>query len=535
VNCFPELIFAMFVDGELSPEETPEIESHLSACAACRLLVKALQAENRALASFLGQAGAEPARVNWALRSKLSLLKTAATFIGVTFPLSLVLYWGLQQLPAATDWLNPLRLSGQLNLLFQALFYLNEEGSPMLSRIMSVVNAGMLGVSMVAIAALFWRHRARMLVPSLYILMIFSLVVPGFAIDMRCGKRDVVMAEGEVLDDTLLAAGDTVHIDGTINGDLIAFARRVEVRGDIKGDFIVWAQRTEVTGTVEGNIYSFAQFLTVRGQAARSIYGWVQSLQLSREGRVGADIVVGAADLSLDGQILHNVLAYAGSTDLSGSIGRNMDIRGGKISLAKPARVGGNVTVQVKNPKDLQIAPGVSISGSTETRALSHRSRFTRPRFYFWQVVGLLGALLTGWLMLRFTPEFFRGSTQAVGAWWRSLGLGFAILIGVPFSVILVGITLVGLPLALLALGLYLAGLYLTKIIVAGFLGRLLLEASASTPKNPLSALLLGLLILAITAQIPWGIGLVLRFAVLLFGLGALSWQLYRTVAPMSS
>jgi cytoskeletal protein CcmA (bactofilin family) len=535
VNCFSELTYVMLADGELSSEETRQVEGHLASCDHCRDLVKALEVENHVLASLLEQTAREPARINLVLRSRPGFLKTAVAFVTVVFPLSMMLYWGLQQLPAATDWLNPLRLSGQLNLLFQALFYLNEEGNPMLSRIMNAVGTGMLGLSMVAIATVFWRRRAKILAPALYVLTILALAIPGFTMELRTHKRDVTVADSEILNDTLLATGDTVRVDGTIDGDLIAFARRVEVRGDIKGDLIVWAQRAEVTGTVEGNVYGFAQSLTVRGQTARSLYGWVQSLQLAEEGRVGADVVVGAGDLSLDGQVMRNVLAYAGSTDVSGSIGRNVSISGGKISLAKPARIGGNVTVYVKDPKALQIGSGVSVLGKTETRSLPHRSRFTRPRFYFWQAVGLLGALLIGWLMLRFTPEFFSGSTRAVGSWWRSLGLGFAVLIGAPVAVILVGITLVGLPMALLALSLYLAGLYLAKIIIAGFLGRLLLEASPSVPRNPLVVLLLGLLIVVVVTQIPFGIGLILRFAVLLFGLGALSWQLYRTVAPAGS
>src|SRR5262245_8564580 len=53
MTCLSELTCAVYVDGELSPEETRAAERHLAECARCRALVAALHGENRALSAAL--------------------------------------------------------------------------------------------------------------------------------------------------------------------------------------------------------------------------------------------------------------------------------------------------------------------------------------------------------------------------------------------------------------------------------------------------------------------------------------------------
>ena len=87
-----------------------------------------------------------------------------------------------------------------------------------------------------------WRPRQ----PGLRLLMmLLALSLPGFALERRHGDF-VTVAANETLDDTLLATGDVVRVDGVINGDLLAFGGSVEVRGTIKGDLVSFAKRTVV-------------------------------------------------------------------------------------------------------------------------------------------------------------------------------------------------------------------------------------------------------------------------------------------------
>jgi hypothetical protein len=344
----------------------------------------------------------------------------------------------------------------------------------------------------------------------------------------------VTVAPNETVDDSLVAAGNTVRIEGVVNGDLLAFGRTVEVSGTVKGDLLSWAQRTEVHGTVEGHIYTFSQSLDVGGQVGRSIYAWVQSLRLDNKGHVGDGVVAGAADVGLEGDVMRSVTVFAGSADVSGSIGRDLTMAGGNLMLANPARVGGNLTARVHQQKDVQIADGATIGGKRDIQVQVKKTRFAQPKFYFFQAVWLLAAMLVGWLCLVLFPGFFQGTTQAVGAGWWSVGLGLAVLVGAPVAMIVGVATLVGIPMALMLLASYLTAIYLTKVWVGAFLGKILLKRATATTRDWLLGLLVGLLIITVAGFIPY-IGGLVRFGVVCLGLGAFAWQLYRASRPATT
>src|SRR5208283_2361570 len=100
------------------------------------------------------------------------------------------------------------------------------------------------------------------------------------------------------------------------------------------------------------------------------------------------------------------------------------------------ARVGGNLTARVHQRNRVHIAEGATVAGKRDIQLQVTKSRFARPRFYFYQAVWFAAAMLVGGLGLALFPNFFRATTQAVGSGWVSLGLGVGVLAGVPVVMI---------------------------------------------------------------------------------------------------
>ncbi len=433
-------------------------------------------------------------------------------------------------IPDALQWLNPFSLSGRTNLIFNLSYYFAHGGTAMLSDYAAFVGGLFLALLLGGSALLLGRRwRVRQFGMRLLIVLL-ALSLPGLALERRHSDFVTVKAN-QTVDDTLLASGNIVRVEGVINGDLLAFGQSVEVRGTVKGDLVSFAKRTVVSGTVEGNIYDFSNSLDLDGQLGHSLYGLMQSLRVNDQGRVGNGLVVGAGDVSLEGEVHRSATIYAGNTDVSGNIGRELTMAGDSLTLTSTARVGGNLSARVRQLKKVHIADGATIVGTRDIQLRVRQSHFTRPKFYFFQAVWLAAAMLVGWLGLVLFPGFFLASTQAVGSGWRSLGLGFAVLAGVPVAIILIAITLVGLPASLMLLAMYLAAIYLAHIWVAAFLGRVLLKPAAATKGDWLLGLLVGLLIITIVRFIPYLGGLV-HFGVVCLGLGAFAWQLYRVSRP---
>src|SRR5207302_9658112 len=101
-------------------------------------------------------------------------------------------------------------------------------------------------------------------------------VVTGSALGRRTGRALVTGSQGEVINDTLLAAGERVEIDGVVNGDLIARGRSISIRGAVRGNVFAWAKTIEINGTAEGSVVCFGQNLTVRGRLGQNLFSWSQ-------------------------------------------------------------------------------------------------------------------------------------------------------------------------------------------------------------------------------------------------------------------
>src|SRR5581483_4607268 len=435
------------------------------------------------------------------------------------------------KIPAAIEWLNPFGVSGLTNIFLDLSYYLSHGGTAMLASYAAVIGGLVL---LFGGGALLMAWRSRLNQQGLRLLMVLLVMsLPSFALEHRHSEF-VTVGANETVDDTLVAAGNTVRVEGIINGDLIAFGRNIEVRGTVKGDIVSFARSIVVSGNVEGHIYTCSRSLDLEGQLGHSIYGWMQSLRVDSRGRVGDGIVAGAGDVTLEGEVKRGVNLFAGNADVSGSIGRDLTMAGGTLTLSNTARVGGNLTARVHQLKDVQIAEGATIGGKRDIQVRVRKSRFARPGFYFIQAIWLASAMLVGWLGITLFPRFFEACTQAAGAGWRSLGIGIGVLAGVPVAMIVVAITLVGLPLSLMLLAAYLTAIFLAKIWVGAFLGRLILKPATFTKHDWLLSLLVGLLMILIVSFIPFLGGLV-RFGVVCLGLGAFAWQLYHTLRPATT
>ena len=535
MECYSEQTCALAVDGELAADETQRLRDHLTTCQRCRALVDALRAENRVLSESLNElpeeavspVGSSPVRWSWGW-GDLAILAVVLA-LG-----SIISGWfnGLD-IPSAVDWFNPFSVSGGTNLIFHFFYYFAPGGTAMLADYAAVVGWICLLLLLGGSALLFGR-RGRPHYPGLRLLIVLlALSLPSFALERRHGDF-VTVAASETVDDTLLAAANMVRVDGVVNGDLLTFGRTVEVRGTVKGDLISFAQRTEVSGTVQGHIYTVSHTFDLEGQLGHSIYGLSQSLHIDDRGRVGDGIVVAVGDVSIEGDVKRSVdMLTSGSADVSGSIGRDLTMVGASLTLTNTARVGGNLSARVRQLKEVHIADGATIAGKRDIQVrVVRESQFTRPRFYFHQVVWLAGAILVGWLGMLLFPGFFQATTQLVGSGWPSLGLGVGVLAGVPVAIVVIAITLVGFPVSLMLLALYLAAIYLAKIWVGAFLGRILLKPSRATTGDWLLGLLVGLLMLTIVGFIPYLGGLV-RLGVVCLGLGAFGCQLYRASRPV--
>lgn len=546
MSCYSELTYSVYADGELSREEATAVERHLETCAGCRRLVAALRNETLMLREALADPERDAAEAPaWSPAGRHNpggaLLAVIAALAGLRVTLGFL--FDLQAptgLDSALDWLNPFHLNTQLEMLFRSVFFVAEEGASMVVFMVSVVSVLILLVLGVFASLLVRRHGAQISAGLLASLAVFGSVLgaptQAAAVEIRHVRgrlETITIPAGTTINDSLIAAADTVNVDGVINGNLIAAGRHIVVRGTVQGDLIAAAQEVDVEGTVTGNVFTFAQWNNVRGKIQGTVYAFSQAFRFDAGGAAAGDLIAFGASAQVEGSVVRDAMVFGSVTDVRGKIGRNLSVAGDRVVLAAGSTVGGDFLAKVPAQMVVTVDPGAKISGKQDIEIVTRRSfgwnRFSDPRFYFWQCVQLVGALIFGAFLLVLFPGFYKSTAAEVGNWMRSLGLGFAVLFATPVAIVLAAVTLIGLPVAFATLFLYIAGMYMAKIFAGAWLGQTMLRRPEHNNGDTLLALLVGMVIIFIAVQVPY-VGPIFHLVLFCLGLGVFTWKLYSGV-----
>jgi len=408
------------------------------------------------------------------------------------------------------------------------------------------------------------------------------LVSPVQAFEPREGE-DVVIAQGEVIEDDLYVMANTIRVEGTIKGDLVAFGSLVVIAetGVIEQDLLAGAQGVVINGVVKddarvaGAVISLGEDAKVMGDLVAAGY----SVETRLGSLVNRDAIIGASMVALNGGIGRNLLVGAGGLGINGTV--NGDVRaevGGAGDSPPfspltfmPQVPGMPIAVTVANGlaigPEAQIKGNLSYSAPTQASlgegAVGGKVTYTAPapkpvedkpveptpaqktsQWLFGLLRKLATLLLVGFLLSYFAPGFLHKSAQILSQkplhsllWGVLTYIGFFVLLMVIFvvtvilAVILGVISLSGLLWAVISAGLIIASAlilvftllfsYAARVLVAYWIGMLIFKLiKPDLVQNRFWPAVVGIFIFVLIASIPY-IGGVLSFIAALFGIGA--------------
>jgi cytoskeletal protein CcmA (bactofilin family) len=476
MNCVNETIAMMYAEGALDAAEAQAAEAHLGACRACAEMVASLRGENTALSAVLQ---------NRLPDARAVVLARLAASMAASVSLGAPAQWALARISEAAAWTD-LTAGLPFEIAFRAV---------------------------------------RALAP---LLMLVAVIQTAHGMTRRTSQGTLIVPAQETVSESLLATGQTVLIEGKVEGNLLAAGESVDVRGEVTGDVLAAGRQVRISGRVHGNVFAAAESVLVTGQVAGSLYAGGRIITLEKGGRIEREMIAGGATITADGSVGYGLVAGGTSASIAGAIARGVDFAGTRVLVRSSGKVSGVIRARVPARNNVQVEQGASVGGVVVTQPAPTVSRWARPGTYVWEAAVLAGAFLVGWLLMAWFPGFFAGTVRAVPT-LPGAGIGFVLLFSVPIAAVLLGITLVLIPVSVGALFLWLAGLYLSKVLVAAYLGKSLLGARGGSELPTLAGLLAGLVILQAAFLIPYGGG-ILKFAVFCLGLGALFLELRHRV-----
>ncbi|MCY3714644.1 MAG: zf-HC2 domain-containing protein [Gemmatimonadetes bacterium] len=537
--CPPEIVCSTYADGELADSEARSFTAHLENCSRCQGLVNAFRRERAALFEIMGDAEAflgetRPARVS--APSPLHTMKLLGLVIGLAALMRVGIGWvmGLE-LPWSIEWLNPLNVSGQLSMLFSTGTYFIEyyqNGGTTMVTLISNVGLTVGFIMLLATLYLLLRKPAGTLVVLGGLLLMLGHVRPAEAIEIR-SRGDISVDAGEIVDDTLVAFGRTVRIDGEVTGDLITFAQSIEINGTVLGDIYSFGRTIEVDGRASGGFAGFGQVIRIGDSIGQSVYGFAQSLRSSRDATIAGDIFAFGEDINVGGSIGRNVTVFGNTMTISGEVKRDVTFRGQVATVQSSASIGRDFDVGLPDEDDLEVDSAATIAGETivnipEPGREEEEDGILSLWTIAWTALWLVTAFLSGLLLLWALPVLRRVPLDNLNGILTSAGFGFVLVTATPVLAVVLAVTLIGLPAGLVIGAVWALSLYVSKIVVAHFLGNALLRPQQQGFRSLLLPLLAGLVLVLIAVSLPY-VGWIINLLLVIIGLGAMGQALYQS------
>jgi len=350
------------------------------------------------------------------------------------------------------------------------------------------------------------------------------------AVEFRRDEDLVAIGADEVIDDTLFIAGETVLIEGTVEGNLFAAGSRVIVSGSVTGNLFVAGESVTVSGAIGGLVVAAGSSLEFESAVlGGDVFGAGEQVTIDGTSRAGRNALLAGETVIVNGAIERDLFSAAQSLELNGRVGRDVGVTAGNIRLLGNAVVDGDLRIRSDDDDPLQRAPSSVVRGEIKFLPLPVHadtgSRYLSGDFYLTQLLLLVSAFLAGAVLLWLAPGLRTltpgGGVEAL----KTAGMGLLTLVGLPVAAVLCAITIVGLPFAAAGLFAWLAAIYLAKIVLASVVGRMLL-ASSPKAESWLWTLLAGLVVIRVVVSVPF-LGGIFNFLLTGVGLGVIARVIY--------
>jgi cytoskeletal protein CcmA (bactofilin family) len=523
-----EMTCLLYIERQLDRARGLEVSAHTQECDACRTLLRALERESRLLTrAMLEEEEPLPSRLaEFQERARRSMQWIWGVIFGLAATGAYALYAGYIQ-----PWQQQLELAGfggsnLLNMLiFQSGLWKGWQSVITLLEVLAMLTLAGLG-------AIFFRRRIRrgsaLALVFAGLCTLLALPTGASATEKRSGQTPTV-GKDETIKGNIYMAGDRVRVEGTVDGDVIVAGKDIDIDGHVTGDVISAGRFLRIRGTVDGNLRSAGNTAVISGTVGKNIMWFGDSTTVDSTGKVGGSVTMFGGTLSIDGHLGRDILFFGEEVNVNGSVGGGIQQQGHTLIIGSNAQVDGPIRFEGDHPAS--VAEGAKLASPVEFKQVEKKERYRDSGYYVWQVIWAAAFVLFGLVLFALMPKFAQDTVAAAEQYGVTAGLGVLVLFGVPIAACIACVTVVGLFIGISTLFVWYASLYFAQIIVGAVIGQWLMGRTSEL--WPLiGRMAVGLAIVRLSTTIPH-VGGWVKFAAILWGIGAISLTLYRRLQPV--
>jgi cytoskeletal protein CcmA (bactofilin family) len=357
--------------------------------------------------------------------------------------------------------------------------------------------------------------------------MIACLLLVGATVAAAAYRTGGVIEIREPVREDLYLAGRRIEVTAPVEGDLVAAGRSLELNAEISEDVLAAGEIINVRAAVGDDIRAAGRSIRIDAPVGGHVVAAGETVVLGPRGDVSDWAWLAGNEIRIGGRVGRGVRAVGASVLIGGQIDGDVEIRAERVELSSGARIDGNLRVYSDNAP--LIAADAVVTGSVR-HAPPARDPRPRPPGLWASAFALLAMMVAAVVVYLLFP----GYAARAAALGRSrplalLGVGLAVLLGVPLLALVCFVTGVGVLLGLALVCLYLVAL-LAALLSACFLlaGQVVHLAGDTARPRALGALAVAMavVVLALARWVPL-LGSLVMLLLVLLGLGVLGLQLW--------
>ncbi|QHI70738.1 bactofilin family protein [Tichowtungia aerotolerans] len=359
---------------------------------------------------------------------------------------------------------------------------------------------------------------------------LFAVGLCAHAIEFVQTNQFIIPGDQFVSEETWLSA-QSIAISGTVSNDLFATTQNAELSGNFHEDVWCIGDSIHAQGTFQNSARLISRTVQIQGTVYGPVMAVGNTVKIDREAVLNNGLLCMGENTIIEGTITGNVRAFAQRVTLGGSITGDLVLTAQEIVALPGTVINGDLSYAA--PNDLVLPSSVILNGSLRKQLAAPAARKLFKANITGHFLFGLAALVTG---LVFSGIFPRYTGAAIHTLRTSTGLcaviGFAALVLMPMAAFLMLFTVIGFPLSILILLFYSILLYLSKIIVALWIGSLILGRKGFNKRRVGGPMALGMLVLYTLTLFSPG-SFPINLIIILFGLGALITALFKKPIPI--
>ncbi|MCB9803167.1 hypothetical protein H6761_04145 [Candidatus Nomurabacteria bacterium] len=330
-----------------------------------------------------------------------------------------------------------------------------------------------------------------------------------FAIEKNAGEV-VFVAKDQTINQNYYAAGKTIEIYGTINGDLFLAGNNVVIDSEnINGDIFVAAESISIKNKINGNVRVVGKQIEISGLVTGNAFIVGDNLLLTETAELAKHLTFWGSSASLHGQVGQHLEGGMEQLLLTGSIGQGVDVylsprQETNFQIADTAQISGGINYQALT--EASISENAQVDGQVNFQKWTEPEHGKTFSQVLWSlIIKFFGMLIVGMILVYFWPKFFTENFSSLkGKLWQTPLFGLLFLFLTPLLAFALMITVIGIPIALIMLTLWAIGLYLAKILGAWLIAKFIKNKWLTKYNwSQLSILAFGLAIYLILGKVP--------------------------------